>query len=165
MPRTGKGGQRAGAVGSAYANRSDMNGAPAPEPITTVPGQGYGQAAAEKTAQRAIPVAGTPVASAPTAPQGGGGAAPSASLAPAQAPPSVIPGQLVGLDAPTQRPNEPVTAGLPQGPGPGPEALTGVGQQGFAHSNVANLLTALAQIPGAGKEIQGLADYAQSGKG
>lgn len=31
--------------------------------------------------------------------------------------------QLVPLDAPTARPDEPVTAGLTQGPGPGPEAL------------------------------------------
>lgn len=29
----------------------------------------------------------------------------------------------VGLDAPTERPAEPITAGLSTGPGPGPEAL------------------------------------------
>ena len=29
----------------------------------------------------------------------------------------------VGLDAPTERPNEPITAGLSTGPGPGPEAI------------------------------------------
>lgn len=34
-----------------------------------------------------------------------------------------MPGQVVPLDAPTQRPGEPLTAGLPHGPGPGPEAL------------------------------------------
>ena len=31
--------------------------------------------------------------------------------------------QAVPLDAPTQRPDEPVTAGAPVGPGPGPEIL------------------------------------------
>lgn len=138
-----------------------MNGAPAPEPITTVPGQGYGQAAAEKTAQRAIPVQGTPVASTPQAPQGGGGAAASASLAPPQAPP-VTPGSLVGLDAPTQRPNEPVTAGLPSGPGPGPEALTGVGSAGQVHAKVADLLGNLARQPGATPDVAALAAYAQN---
>lgn len=30
---------------------------------------------------------------------------------------------ITGLDAPTARPSEPVTAGAPFGPGPGPEAL------------------------------------------
>lgn len=31
---------------------------------------------------------------------------------------------ITALDAPTARPNEPVTAGAPFGPGPGPEALS-----------------------------------------
>jgi len=31
--------------------------------------------------------------------------------------------QITPLDAPTERPDEPVTAGAPSGPGPGPEAL------------------------------------------
>lgn len=33
------------------------------------------------------------------------------------------PGELIPLDAPSQRPNEPVTAGLTRGAGPGPEIL------------------------------------------
>jgi hypothetical protein len=36
----------------------------------------------------------------------------------------VQPGQLVPLDAPSGRPDEPVTAGLPLGPGAGAEAMT-----------------------------------------
>lgn len=32
------------------------------------------------------------------------------------------------LDAPSMRPGEPVQAGLPSGPGPGPEAVRAVGQ-------------------------------------
>lgn len=35
--------------------------------------------------------------------------------------------QVVPFDAPTQRPDEPVTAGLPTGAGPGPEALQPMG--------------------------------------
>jgi hypothetical protein len=35
--------------------------------------------------------------------------------------------QVTPINAPTQRPEEPVTAGAPAGPGPGPEAI-GVGQ-------------------------------------
>ena len=34
--------------------------------------------------------------------------------------------QITSLTAPTTRPNEPVTAGSPMGPGPGPEALAPV---------------------------------------
>lgn len=34
-----------------------------------------------------------------------------------------MPGSLGALNAPSQRPNEPLTAGLNTGPGPGPEAL------------------------------------------
>ena len=36
----------------------------------------------------------------------------------------VYPDQTPNLSDPTQRPMEPITAGLPSGPGPGPEALT-----------------------------------------
>jgi hypothetical protein len=43
--------------------------------------------------------------------------------APSGGPPP--PGSLVPLGAPTERPGEPVTAGLPIGAGAGPEALTG----------------------------------------
>lgn len=38
-------------------------------------------------------------------------------------PPAAQPGGLGQLTAPTDRPGEPVTAGLASGPGPGPEAL------------------------------------------
>jgi hypothetical protein len=35
----------------------------------------------------------------------------------------VVPGQHGPIDAPTNQPSQPLTAGLPTGPGPGPEAL------------------------------------------
>ena len=78
---------------AAYGQRTDLNMAP-----TAVPGQTYGEAGAQMAAQRAVPMG------APAAP-----AAPKA--------PTVAPGQYGPLDRPTERPNEPVTAGAPFGPG------------------------------------------------
>lgn len=109
MPRgNNRGGARQGTPGTAYSNRTDLN-----LPISTVPGQEYGAATAQRQAQRTVPMAQQntpPVESAPT---------PTAAK-PASALPQ--PGSMPYI-APTQRPNEPVTAGLPFGPGPGPEAL------------------------------------------
>ena len=70
----------------------------------------------QREAQQAIPMAASPVAAAP---------APAPSE-PVTAMPLPRPGQLPHLE-PTNRPNEPVTAGLPFGPGPnsmGPEPET-----------------------------------------
>lgn len=78
---------------AAYGQRTDLNMAP-----TAVPGQTYGEAGAQMAAQRAVPMG------APAAP-----AAPSA--------PTSTPGQYGPLDRPTERPNEPLTAGAPFGPG------------------------------------------------
>jgi hypothetical protein len=78
---------------AAYGQRTDLNMAP-----TAVPGQTYGEAGAQMAAQRAVPMG------APAAP-----ATPSA--------PTVAPGQYGPLDRPTERPNEPLTAGAPFGPG------------------------------------------------
>lgn len=101
MPR---GGRRAGKPGTAYPNRSDLNG---PVPVQAAPSQRYGERAASERAQRQMPVAPPP---APTsAPM------PAAPPAPRRA--------TVPLTAPTQRPDEPLTAGIASGPGPGPEAL------------------------------------------
>jgi len=55
MPRASKGGKVAGAPGEAYANRTDLNLGKS-LPAQTVPGQGYGEAAAQQAAQRAIPL-------------------------------------------------------------------------------------------------------------
>lgn len=51
------------------------------------------------------------------------------------------------LNAPTARPNEPITAGLAMGPGPGPEALTtpaGMAPQSSGFDPQLELLRALA---------------------
>ena len=63
--------------------------------ISTPTGLPYGEAGALAEAQRQAPLPATPA-----------------------------PLPITDLDAPTARPNEPVTAGAPFGPGPGPEALS-----------------------------------------
>ena len=78
---------------AAYGQRTDLNMAP-----SAVPGQTYGEAGAQMAAQRAVPM-GAPAA--PTAPSA----------------PTSTPGQYGPLDRPTERPQEPVTAGAPFGPG------------------------------------------------
>lgn len=103
MPR---GGRRSGRPGEAYPNRADLAQA-----VRTAPGQQYGQAKQQADAQRAVPL-----------PQ-------SAPPAVAQPPPSTLAPPEPGLlHAPSARPAEPVTAGLPIGAGPGPEALFGAGR-------------------------------------
>jgi hypothetical protein len=104
MPRKGRGGERQGTPGTSYANRTDLN-----MPISTVPNQEYGMATAQRQAQQAIPMAASPSSAPQVAPQ-------------AARPPAPAPGSLPHI-APTQRPDEPVTTGLPFGPGAGPEAM------------------------------------------
>lgn len=104
MPRKkrspGSGGVRTGTPGTNYPNRTDMT-----QPVRVATGQTYGRAGEQADAQRALPL---PAPAPPPAP-------------PAQG--TVTAGPLTPLNAPTQRPNEPLTAGLPTGPGPGPEIL------------------------------------------
>jgi hypothetical protein len=109
MPRTGRGGPRQGTPGKTYTNRSDLN-TNKKLPIQVAPSQQYGQGVAQRSAQQAVPMAGGP-------------ALPSPQVSPA-AVPAPVPGAGGGLARPTDRPGEPLTAGLPIGPGPGPEALT-----------------------------------------
>jgi hypothetical protein len=87
------------------------------QPVRTVPGQTYGQAGQQAAAQQAIPL-----------PQSAG-------------PPPPGPGLLA---APSNRPGEPVTAGLPIGPGPGPEA---VGMPTPDQTTLSDLKVLLVQHP------------------
>lgn len=64
------------------------------QPVRAATGQPYGERKQQVEAQRVNPL-----------------------------PQQASPPQVVPIDAPSQRPDEPVTAGLPFGPGPGPEAL------------------------------------------
>lgn len=88
-----RGGKGKPTPGRSYGNRSDYNS-----------GDQYGDVAARQARVDAVPIT------------------PPAPPAMAQAPqaPLVAPG---AMDRPTERPLEPVTSGLPTGPGPGPSAL------------------------------------------
>lgn len=86
-------------------NRTDLLSKP--QPVRVATGQAYGAATASTQAQQAAPL---PQAQVPPD---------QLALAAAQAtPPPQQP-----IHAPTARPGEPITAGLPVGPGPGPEVL------------------------------------------
>jgi hypothetical protein len=105
--RANNGGVRQGTPGTPYPNRSDLRQAP-----RAAQGQEYGKAGAQIAAQRQIPLpAAPPVQGGPT-PPGGGAAGPFAT--PADTP---------RLTDPTQRPDEPLEAGMPFGPGSGPQAM------------------------------------------
>jgi hypothetical protein len=165
MPRTGKGPRQP----SPTANRTDLLTAQAP-------GQGYGQRAQQQAAQQAVPLAPPAQAGGPS-PSGGGATItpmrqPTGPM-PQAAPPSPTPGtpgpgELTPLFAPTERPGEPVTAGIDQGPGPGRSALNAmpIGQvaNNMAPSDsAAALLASLASRPDAGATIQNLARIAANG--
>lgn len=144
MPRTGRGGKRELAIGTNSGNRTDLN---AHLPETTVPDQPYGEAAQQRLAQGAVPMAPTPAP----------GAVNPTPLAPLQAlsrNPGAKPGSLPWLE-PTNRPNEPVTTGLPTGAGAGPEVLN---QQVLPTHPVASAFDDLA---GGGSAVSSLADTAR----
>jgi hypothetical protein len=103
MPRKGKGGRVEGSSQTAYANRTDLNDR-GPQPITSAPGQQYGERQMLEDAQRAVPMGGTPT------PQGQLPAAGAKDAA--AAPPNMTPepGQLPWLH-PSERPFEHVTTG------------------------------------------------------
>jgi hypothetical protein len=130
VPRKAKpGGMRVGAPGTAYPNRSDLSSQKS-LPARAATGQTYGQAGQQLQAQQTVPMAPQPV---PMPPPGGPGPALPTGPAPSPPPmggppPSPMPspapaGSLGPYNGPTERPNEPITAGAPFGAGPGPEAL------------------------------------------
>ena len=88
-----------------YPNRTDLNNPAKKLAVTTTPGQTYGEAGAQRRAQQAVPMG------APQAPQ----------VAPQQQQRQPLP--VTPLNAPSERPDEPVTAGNPLGAGPGMESL------------------------------------------
>lgn len=105
MPR---GGRRQGKPGANYSNRTDLALGPRKLPLETAPGQEYGAAKQQLDAQRAVPIttqpAGLPVSASPVDVH---------QQAREFTPPPVVP-----MGAPTMNPGEPVTAGIPTGPGP-----------------------------------------------
>jgi hypothetical protein len=85
-----------------YPNRSDLRNPAKKIAAKAAPGQTYGEAGKQMAAQRAVPMAAPPTDVAPIA-------------TPQQ--PRVAPGSMGPLNRPTERPNEPLTAGAPFGPG------------------------------------------------
>ena len=102
--------------------RKTMSGADA-QNIASVPGQRYGEGPAQQKLQETLPAPDTQGTVGP----GGGSAVPAPQVAP---PPAVDPeqvGMFLGQNKPnllahTGNPDQPVTAGLPFGPGPGPSS-------------------------------------------
>jgi len=142
------------------ANRTDLL-SPKVSTTQTAPGQAYGKQTAQQQSMKIAPV-GAPPAAAP-APTGGGGAGPP----PAPTPPQTLPGDLKFLH-PTERPNEPLTTGMPTGPGAGPEVLQGVGAQANAQQvseqgTLQQILAHLASQPGASSVVKGLSSVAGNG--
>lgn len=90
----------------ALSQRTDVQ----PQSVPT--GMPYGQAGAMQQAEQAVPMAGTP-----------GIPASAASAIAAAGAPGGPPSPPPTLGTPSQRPNEPVTAGAASGPGPGPAVL------------------------------------------
>lgn len=105
MPRRGRGGHRQGTPGATYTNRTDLN-----QSVRTAPSRRYGEAAASARAQEVLPL--------PQTPAPGGGPTAAAGM---PAPVGPLPGDQP-LARPSDRPNEPLTAGMAMGPGPGPSA-------------------------------------------
>lgn len=81
-----------------YPNRSDLRGGKMPAQAAT--GQTYGEAGKQIAAQQSVPMGSSPTSSMPSAPS-----------------PSIQPGSMGDLLRPTERPNEPITAGADFGPG------------------------------------------------
>lgn len=91
-----RGGRRRSAPGNPNPNRTDANRA---LPVQTAPSEQFGERAEQRRSQQAVPLA---------PPEAG------------QGPP---PGAAGPFTRPTERPQEPITAGSPMGAGPGPEAI------------------------------------------
>ena len=121
--------------GPGKMSRRTDGGPGARQPMATLPNPAYGEQATYRQDQQGAPMAASPSPS-------GGPQMPSADLS-----------QVTPFGAPTQRPNEPITAGAASGAGPGPEAL-GLGQgQDPSRQYLDGLLPMLelaANLPAAG---------------
>jgi hypothetical protein len=97
-----RGGRRQGRAGRSYSNRTDLN----TQPVRTAPSTAYGEAAASARQQQAVPLPASP------------GVPPG--IAGLMAPVTGTPPPAPGLFRESERPGEPITAGLGIGPGAGP---------------------------------------------
>lgn len=143
-----------GAPAGRYPNRTDIAAqkASGTQPVRTATGQPYGNAGAQAAAQRAFPLpqpAETPSPGAGAAVERIPGTMTPAA-AQAYTPPSF------GLSTlPSQRPNEPVTAGISSGPGPGPDPFA---QGAFSGAALLAALAAARDDP----ELRALANLAEA---
>ena len=103
-----RGGHRNGTVGKAYGNRADLQGAPkvgTPSIPKVAPSAQYGEGAKLQAAQSAVPMG----------PPGSGG--PATAESPQMTNRAGAQGAYLRE---TERPDEPLTAGIASGPGAGP---------------------------------------------
>ena len=153
MPRKGRGGAREGSAQTAYSNRTDLNNR-GPEPITTAPGQTYGEATLQRQGQQAVPMAGVQVPAAPR-PE----AAPASAASGLPAAPSMTP------DAPTTPGQGPLDLFAPAEHHDIPTDFNGlnpaVSDPGNGMRNVATLLDGAASSPYATRQVQELAALAR----
>lgn len=169
MPRAKKLPQNEGApvpgVGSPVASAAAASGGPSSpgrrppsrQPTRTPTGGTYGSGVAAERAQRAAPL---PQAQPPNAAGGQPVMAPNPRdrFAEALQAAKDMPFEDVPISARSERPMEPVTAGLPIGPGPGPEVLGRTGAP-----SVSDTLQRLADVTG-DQEVAALAETARSQK-
>jgi len=123
----------------ALSKRTD--GGPS-QPVRTPSGGAYGERQNLEQLQQAAPLAASP---------GGEAAAP--------APTGDLTAGLIGFGEPSQRPEEPVTAGAAAGLGPGLEALGLPNQSGDDMKNLIKYLPvfeSMANVPGASKAARNL---------
>lgn len=147
--RPNAGGKRQGTPGHVYANRSDLTNDYGP--VTGLQTPAIGSLPPNPMPATPPPApAGAPVS------QDGTGAVP---LAPG---PAVTPDQVTPMDAPTNRPGEPVTAGMALGPGPGPEALA-FPPAAIQWQNTRDSVGQMAAAPGASPALQLLSQRLQAG--
>jgi len=141
----GKGGYQAPAHPAAVSGPGRLSqrtdGGPAQQ-LRHLPDAQYGEDATFTAQQRSAPLAqvGPPPASQGSA---GGGR------------------EVVGFDAPSARPDEPVTAGAPLGPGPGMEALAPVLGPAESYGTLTSLLSGLAASDATGA-VAGLLEQAMA---
>lgn len=149
----------------------------------TMAGQAYGVAGEQQAALQAVPIpspggttGGVPAAAGPPppAPTPGGGPGgpppdPNAMADQAFGLPAGATGAASGmampgvsLTAPTSRPDEPVTAGLPLGPGAGPEALSLLNPATRPPTPVSRVLSTLAAAAGNNPYLSQMAQEART---
>ncbi len=153
-------------------NRTDLNvpriveaaGQPNGAPNVQATGLPYGEALALHRMQSAVPITNpalpTASAAAPVSDPGAAtGGPPDISQAMADLQGHQMPSNLLG--GPSGRPDEPITAGMAEGPGAGPEVLNGISAPQSQVPNAVATLQRLAAMPTASPDIKQLAAFAQ----